>query len=77
MVVSEEIYYKGSLTMKKTKAFLASFLALASVLSMTACGGKEESSNPYADVDVTADVRNKIKENVMNTDLLPSEELEN
>lgn len=63
--------------MKRTKAFFASLLALTSVITMTACSGGEESSNPYADVDVTADVRNKIKENIMNTELLPSEELEN
>lgn len=63
--------------MKKVKAFLASLLAVVTVISMTACSGSEESANPYADVDVTDEVRNTIKENVMNTDLLPSEELEN
>lgn len=63
--------------MKKVKAFLASLLAVVTVVTMTSCSGSGASSNPYADVDVTNEVRNKIKENVMNTDLLPSEELEN
>lgn len=62
--------------MKKFKAITSFLLALAVFPSITACGEKEK-ENPYADVDVSADVRNKIKENVMSTDLLPAEELEN
>ncbi len=62
--------------MKKFKAITSFILALAVFPSITACGEKEK-ENPYADVDVSADVRNKIKENVMSTDLLPAEELEN
>lgn len=63
--------------MKKTKAFLAALLALTAALSVTACGEKEASSNPYANVDVAEDVRNQIKENVMSSDLLTDEEIEN
>lgn len=62
--------------MKKTKAFLSVLLAAATALSLTACDNKQE-EKPYADVDVSADVRNKIKESVMTTDLLPDVELEN
>ncbi len=62
--------------MRKAKAFLSVLLAAAAALSLTACDNKQE-ENPYADVDVSADVRNKIKESVMTTDLLPDEELEN
>lgn len=62
--------------MRKSKAFLASFIALTAVLPAASCGG-ESKKDPYADVDVTAEVRNKIKENVMSTDLLPDVELEN
>lgn len=63
--------------MNKTKAFLAAFLALTAVLTATSCSTSGSSSNPYADVDVAEDVRNKIKENVLNSDILPADELEN
>ncbi len=63
--------------MKKMREFLAFTLALTAVVSATGCNKNGESSNPYADVDVSADVRNKIKESVMTTDLLPDVELEN
>ena len=63
--------------MKKVRAISAFILALTAVISATGCSNGKESSNPYADVDVSADVRNKIKESVMTTDLLPDTELEN
>lgn len=62
--------------MKKFRAITAFILALSVILSITACTEKEK-ENPYANVDVSAEVRNKIKDNVMSTDLLPDEELEN
>ena len=62
--------------MKKVRAISAFILALTAVISATGCSNGKESSNPYADVDVSADVRKKIKESVMTTDLLPDTELE-
>ena len=63
--------------MKRLKAISAFILALTAMISATGCNKGGESENPYADVDVSADVRNKIKESVMTTDLLPDTELEN
>lgn len=64
------------LGMKNTAAFIAAFLALTAVASLTACGKKND-EDPYANVDVSEELRAKIRENVTNTDLLPDVELEN
>lgn len=64
------------LGMKKTLAFITAFLALTAVVSLTGCG-KKDVEDPYENVDVSAELRAKIRENVTNTDLLPDVELEN
>ncbi len=64
--------------MKKNMAFISALLMTAAMLSLTACGDKESSSsNPYANVDVDASVREEIRNNVTNSDLLEDTELEN
>ena len=63
--------------MRITKAFSAVVVAMAATLSMTGCSKGSSSSNPYEDVDVTSEVRDKIRENALKSDLLPDVELEN
>ncbi|MDE7226080.1 MAG: ABC transporter substrate-binding protein [Ruminococcus sp.] len=64
--------------MKKYKAFLAAIISSAAVFAAASCSGENESSsNPYADVDVSPEVRNRISQRVTETDFLPDTELEN
>ena len=66
--------------MKKILAFTSALLMAAASMSLTSCSSKESSSSSsedYSDADVAADVREKIKDAALESDLLPDEELEN
>ena len=62
--------------MRNMKLFKTALLLTAITVSMTGCGSGKTSSSETYDRDVDSEVRNEVRENVQNTDLLKGE-LEN